>query len=116
MGMTVNTFMAVYILQVFLYITLDSVFKATPLNRYDGCSQSLDEETKVQRGPNHTVSKWSSWELEVTSMFRWPSLFTNCVASDNLLNLCKPHFSPLQNGINIFLLVVAVEGLNVTYI
>lgn len=42
--MLVNIFMAVYILQVFLY-TLDSKFKATLLGKYDGRCQFLDEET-----------------------------------------------------------------------
>lgn len=45
MGMLVNIFMAVYILQVFLYGILDSIFKATLLGMSDGCCQFLDEET-----------------------------------------------------------------------
>lgn len=80
--MIVKTFMAVYSLQVFLHTILDCMFKATHLGRYVVCSQFLDEEIKVRSGP--------SWELEVTNMFRWPSLLTAYVTNDNLLNFCKP--------------------------
>lgn len=75
--MIVKTFTAVYSLQVFLHTILDSMFRATHLDRYVVCSQFLDEEIKIRR-------------LEVTDVFRWPSLLTAYVTNDNLLNFCKP--------------------------
>lgn len=45
MRMIVNIFVAVCILQVFLYIVLDSIFEATLLCKCDGCCQFSDEET-----------------------------------------------------------------------
>lgn len=75
--MIVKTFTAVYSLQVFLHTILDSMFRATHLDRYVVCSQFLGEEIKIRR-------------LEVTDVFRWPSLLTAYVTNDNLLNFCKP--------------------------
>lgn len=45
MRMIVDIFVAVYILQVFLYTILDSIFEATLLGRHNGCCQFLNEET-----------------------------------------------------------------------
>ena len=108
MGMIVNTFMAVYILQVFLHTMLDSIFKATLLGRYDVCSQFLDEETKVQRGP-----KPHDWFIVQVGNLKpqvcldgLPSLLvvrpmTICLLFVSLICL-------IANGINIFTLMVNV--------
>lgn len=58
MRMIVNTFMAVFVLQVFLHTILDSIFKATLLGKYGVWSQFLDERTKVQRSPKPCSSQF----------------------------------------------------------
>lgn len=99
MGMLVNMFMAVYILQVFLYTILDFIFKGTLLGMMAVVHFQM-RRPRFREVQTHTIGKWCSWELEVPSVFRWRLLFINCVTHDNGLSICQTHSSNLQNGTN----------------
>lgn len=100
--------LCIYFISIFCTI-LDSLFNVILLGSYDVCSQFLDEKTKVQWDPNlhRPVSDLVGSLKSQVCLDGLPSLLAMWPVTI-CLTFCKLHLSHLQNGINIFILLVVV--------